>query len=71
MPRIVKFRVEFPLPPGATIPEAQAYVEEAVSTWRGSLRPPGSYEPDDEGDPMYGLDGDTVRVTRLKSEVSK
>lgn len=58
----VTFEVSFPLPPGATIGDARQYVLDAVSTWQGSLRPPGGYSEDDPGDPMFALDGGTVRV---------
>ena len=60
----VTFEVSFSLPPGATLSEARRYVLNAVSTWQGSLRPPGGYSEDDPGDPMFGLNGDTVRVRR-------
>lgn len=68
--RIVKFTVSLPLPPGATVRDAQDYVFEAVRTWRGSLRPPGSYDDADPGDPMWELDEDAVKVTRQRARRS-
>jgi hypothetical protein len=69
MPKTVEFRVSFPLPAGATVADAREYVDEAVTTWRGSLCPPGgggSLDDDHPGDPMWGLDADRVKVTRLR-----
>lgn len=60
--KTVSLTVTFELPEGATKTEAKEYVLDAVSTWRGSLRPPGSYDEADDGDPMWGLDSDTVKV---------
>lgn len=62
----VVFAVSFALPESATIAEAKTYVDESVCTWRGSLRPPGSYDDDDPGDPMFGLDCTTIQVRRIK-----
>lgn len=58
----IGFLVEFDQPEGANISDCRAYILDAVSTWRGSLRPPGGYGDDDPGDPLFNLDGDTVRV---------
>lgn len=58
------FKVTLTIPEGATITDAKAYILDAVSSWHGSLRPPGAYgELEDPGDPMHGLDGDSVDVT--------
>lgn len=61
--RRVNFTVSFALPRGASVADAREYVDDAVATWRGSLRYPGGYGEDDPGDPMFGLDNSTVRVT--------
>ena len=61
----VHFRVSFILPPHATAADARAYVEYAVASMCGGLNPgicgDGEIDPD-EADPMFYLDGDTVRV---------
>lgn len=33
-----------------------------MQTWRGSLRPPGGYDQDDPGDPLWALNCKTVAV---------
>ena len=66
MGRRVEFKVSFELPSGATVALAQAYVQDAVGAWQGSLKPPGADEEDPEGDPMFDLDPETVQVTRLR-----
>ena len=67
-PRLVEFKVSFVLPEDATVAEARDYVEDAVSTLHGSLKPITAAELPDlsDYDPMSELDGDTVRVTRLQ-----
>ena len=65
--RRITFKVSFILPGDATIAEARNYIEDAVSTLKGSLMPYGiDPERPYEGDPMSELDGDTVRVTQHK-----
>lgn len=64
--RRVAFIVSFELPDGADRDDAQTYVEEAVSSFQGSLRPPGAYGDDDDGDPMFCLNSDSVRVRNRK-----
>lgn len=59
----VRLAVSFDLPEGADRRDAVDYVADAVKTWRGQCRPPGSYSEDDDGDPMFGLDSDSVTVT--------
>jgi hypothetical protein len=67
-------KVEFELPEGATKADALAYVYDAVSSWKGSLKPPfheaGGMcfgdETDPEGDPMFLLDGDTILVRHMR-----
>jgi len=54
-------------PPENTTPEMiGSYIADAVSTWKGSLRPPGSESPSDPGDPLFELDGDSVKVYLMK-----
>jgi hypothetical protein len=52
----------------ATEEELAAYIEDAVTSWGGSLRPPGGYGDDDTGDPMFGnVDAVHVKtVTRVR-----
>ena len=61
----VEFAVAFTIPPGAKVVDCVQYVEEALSCYRGSLRPPGSYNVNDPGDAMFGLDRDTIVVKRF------
>jgi len=46
-------------PEGATVDDVRRYIGEAVAGWHGSLEPPN----DNGGDPMFLLDGDSVKVT--------
>lgn len=66
------FKVSIDMPPSATVEEARQYIAYAVAVWKGSLFP-GDFD-DPEPDPMYELDGDTVKVvpipvTRKKPKV--
>lgn len=70
-PRKVSYKVTLTLPTGARPADGRAYVEDAVACWHGSLRPPGGYEPNDPGDPMFTLDGATVKVHRLYPQKRK
>lgn len=70
-PRKVAFQVSFLLPEGATVRDARNYVHDAISEWKGSLRPPRSYNPNDEGDPFFSLDRDSIRVTRVYSAAAR
>lgn len=54
--------VEAQLKKGVAKREFLSYVEDAVTTWCGSLRPPGAYSEADPGDPLFDLDTTTVRV---------
>ena len=63
MRRRVYFKVDFILPEGATLDDAEAYVNDAVRTMKGCYRPP---DDEDDGDPMSGLDADTVRIVRVR-----
>lgn len=58
------FKVKLDIPPDADEADVIEYIESSVKTWRGSLRPPESYGPDDDGDPMWALDPETVKVTK-------
>jgi hypothetical protein len=61
MGKIVAFHVEFRLPPGATPAAARAYIESALLTERGFLRPE---------DPMSEFDGDSIEI-RHRDPLSK
>lgn len=65
------FRVSLSVPDDCTVAMAREYIMDAVGTMRGSYRPPGAYDDEydggDPGDPRYRIDGDSVRVTRIKS----
>lgn len=58
----VEFRVSFLLPEGALVRDAKAYVIDAVHTMNGCYRPPGSYDDNDPGDPMWGLERESIEV---------
>lgn len=60
----LQFLVEIAQPEGASVADVKAYVEDAVSTWCGSLCPPGGYDECDPGDPLWGI-GRTVKVKRF------
>ena len=51
--RQTKFTVALEMPEGVSTSEMETYIEEAVATWRGQL------DPDD---PLFALDGDSVKV---------
>lgn len=64
--RRVVFKVTLTVPEGATIADAKDYINEAVGTWYGCLRPAGAYGGHDPGDPMRYLDPNSVRVTKAR-----
>jgi hypothetical protein len=70
MTKRAQFTVSFVMPPGATLKEAKEYIVDAVASMKGSYRPPASYDETDPGDPMFRLDGDTVKVVGHKSNFS-
>lgn len=55
---ILTLRVTLAVPEGATTPRVTDYVRSAVKTHCGGLDP--------QGDPMFELDKDTVKVSLLK-----
>jgi hypothetical protein len=61
MSKRLEFIVSIEQPEGASITEVKNYISEAVSTWSGSLRPPGAYGQHDPGDPLWGT-GKTTKV---------
>jgi hypothetical protein len=64
MPKKRHFRVTMEVPDGASIADCKEYILEAVSSWGGSLRPPGSYSEGDPGNPFFSLNRDTLKVTQ-------
>jgi hypothetical protein len=60
----VRFVVEFEKPEGATMNDARAYLYDAVTTMRGCYKPP---DDEDEGDPMWALDPDTVSISLYRA----
>jgi len=52
--------VSFTLPDAVNRTEAAAYVRDAVRVWNGQYRPPGGYEPEDPGDPRFGMGRDAT-----------
>lgn len=63
--RKVRFKVEFDLPGDARISEAREYVEAAIHSYAGGLKPPGADESDPRGNPMFDLDRTTIRITKM------
>ena len=57
----IRMSISMEIPEGASREDCLRYTVDAVQSWKGSLRPPGGYAPDDEGDPMFELDYRTVR----------
>lgn len=58
----IEFKVSFKRPEGASVRDMQLYTADAVATMKGSLCPGDEeYDPD----PMFELDGDSVKVTQL------
>lgn len=53
-PKRVSIVVAFDLPRGSRLEDAKNYVLDAVASWGGSLRPPGSIDDKDDGDPFFG-----------------
>jgi hypothetical protein len=60
------FRVRLAMPPDAEVTDVVDYINSAVQSWRGQLRPPGGYCESDPGDPMWELDVETVTVQAYK-----
>lgn len=56
----IRIALSFDIPEGATREDCLVYAVDAVQTMKGSLRPAGGHGPDDEGDPMFYLDPDSV-----------
>ncbi len=63
------FKVTIVVPEGATIERCREYIEDAVGTMQGSLKP-YSHE-DGDGDPMSELDGDKVRCYPITKKNNK
>lgn len=65
MKRTVSMVVSFDLPDDASRTAACEYVLDAVASWAGSLRPPGSLDDNDPGDPMFGLKRDSITIAKV------
>ena len=59
----VEFKVSLIPPPNATLPDLREYISDAVGSWCKSFKPPGADPEDPEGDPLFDLDRDTIRVS--------
>lgn len=55
-PKTQRFVVSVELPPGVSVEDMEAYIEESVGCWKGGKDPES---------PIFDLDGETVRVARL------
>lgn len=65
----VTLKVELDVPYGSNKTDVKAYVLDAIQTHRGSLQPPFADLGDGtfaEGDPLFDLDADSVKVTFLR-----
>ena len=62
MPRRCAFTVSFEIPPGATRDDCARYVEDAVTDYAGCLKPSDVDPEDPEGDPMFGINRDSIKV---------
>lgn len=60
----LSFIVKLDRPSDATITEIKGYIFDAVASWKGSYRPPGSIDDNDPGDPMFSLNEDSIKVSR-------
>lgn len=69
--RIGYFLVTLPIPDGASFKDVQEYIHDAVGSWNGSLRPPGGYGPEDEGDPLFGIERDSIKVEQKQRPKAK
>lgn len=69
MTKRAQFMVSFDAPPGATPTEMTDYVRDVITSMKGCLQPPGQGpggpDPDEPGNPMFYLDGGSVRVRRV------
>lgn len=57
------FLVVIEQPDKAMVHECISYIKDAVTSWRGQCRPPDGY--DDPGDPMWWLEPNSVKVTKI------
>lgn len=71
MSKRIKVMVSLVLPDGATRKNAVDYVEDAVATMHGCLRPDGWDGEGGEGDPMFYLDSESVRATDTQEKLSE
>ena len=60
------FVVVMDVPANATVDICIEYIQDALSTFRGSLRYPYAIDINDPGDPMWHLNTKTIRVTPSK-----
>lgn len=65
-PKKLSFVVTMEQPDGALVEDCRSYIFDAVSTWAGSLRPPGAYNEHDPGDPLFSIDRASIKVRRAK-----
>jgi hypothetical protein len=61
----VSIKVSFDMPPDSTRDWCRKYVEDAIYTHRGCLEP-GNEDNNWTGDPMFYLDGNTLKVEFTK-----
>lgn len=62
-----QYIVSIKRPDGVSISQLEAYIEEAVECWCGSLMPPGADSEDPGGDPLFNIEKDSVFVRFFKS----
>ncbi len=66
MRKRMEFKVSLIPPDGAKGRDVREYIEDAIASMKGCLKPPGVDEKDPDGNPMFNLDGDSVKVTRIR-----
>lgn len=66
MSKKVRLLVTIDLPTQVSKSSARNYVVEAIQTWRGQTRPPGSYGENDDGDPWWHLNPNKMTVKHIR-----
>lgn len=64
-PKRVAFRVEFDMPPFATLQDARAYLDDAVGSMKGCYKPPQE-DPEESWDAFSQLDNSTIKITFMR-----
>lgn len=60
---MTKYIVDVELPDNINRMSMKEYINDAIKTMCKSYRPPGSYDSQDPGDPLFNIDASTVKVS--------